>query len=132
MSTDNQTPSTDDKTQTFNPQTNPRVREALSLRYSNSTILLLPLRDQSIAVFGRDFLLHKILEEMPSFNELQQLSIELRQKLTARSAFAAEQKFYGEPGVMDLARDLKHQRRAENYQPKQNTGRPSQAIDLDL
>jgi hypothetical protein len=36
----------------MNPATDPRVQEALSRRYSNDIIMLLPLRDGSIAVFN--------------------------------------------------------------------------------
>jgi len=65
----------------FDVTKNPDARKHWSLAQSNQTVMLLPLKSGRIAVFGRDFQLHAILDQTPSFNELVDLSTELALRL---------------------------------------------------
>jgi len=97
-----QMPQTGDSS--YDPITDPDTQEALSIRYSNSTVLIVPLRSGNFAIFGRDFQLHTILDEAPSTSDLRRISAELQVKLSRRRA---EEAFYGAPDDKTLARDLK-------------------------
>jgi hypothetical protein len=94
----------------LNPTTNPQAQQALSRKYGNASIILLPLDNGDIAVFDRSFQLHTILDssdESISFDQIASLSKIFFAKLTSR---AAEAKFYGEPNDRAYATDLKANR----------------------
>jgi len=90
--------------QDLNPATNPDAQAALSRRYGNSTVMVLPLDSGRFAIFGRDGQIHTILDDAPSADELRTLSSALAQKLASRTA---EARFYGEPDDKVLTRDFR-------------------------
>lgn len=65
----------------FDPTTNPDVQEARSKKYSNETVMLLPLSSGNLAIFGRDGQLHAILHDAPTKEEIHRLSRELKTKI---------------------------------------------------
>lgn len=97
------------------PSISPDVQEALSKKYSDEMVLVLPLKSGNLALFSRDFTLQEIVDggEQLHFQRIQDLSREFYAKMFNKSKFAAEARFYGEPGDKDLARDLKRQRKPE-------------------
>ncbi len=114
----------------LSPVTNPDAQEALSRVQGNTTVMLVPLKNGSVAVFGRDFSLHAILDEAPSYNELVNLSTELALKLLSRRAEAA---FYGEPSDKDWKRDILRARRSEGHSSTNRIIQPkSVGVAFDL
>jgi hypothetical protein len=113
----------------LSPVTNPSAQEALSTVQGNRTVLLVPLKDGSVAVFGRDFQLHAILDSAPSFEELVDLSTELFLKLFNRRA---EYEFLGEPSDAVWKRDaIRAQRDHDRGRTVPRTiPRPGIAFDL--
>jgi len=110
----------------LDPVTNPDAQQALSWRYSNVTVLIVPLTSGRFAIFGRDGILHTILDEAPTGDELRTLSQILQTKLMSRSA---EAHFYGEHKDRDLAHDLRRSRTPERISKPRDTGEP---LELDI
>jgi hypothetical protein len=95
----------------FDPTTNPDVQEALSRRYGNSALLVVPLSSGNFAIFAQDHQLERIMDRDDCIPEnFEYASREAAKRLTIAKAA----RFYGEPGDQDLARDLKRTRRVPN------------------
>lgn len=114
----------------LNPVTNPDAQEALSRKYSNRTLILLPLDSGAVAIFDRSFGLHLIVndnDENISYDQLRSLSKVFFTQLTSRKAEAS---YYGEPDDRQYAKDLKTVRT-----PKfERRGKPLEdlAVDIEL
>lgn len=110
----------------LDPTTDPDVQEALSVRYGNSGIYIIPLRSGRFALISRGFDLHSIVEELPTGDELRNLSRDFQTILAQRSRLNAELRFYGEPDDRTLVRDIKTAQRPKALHPRTN------AIEIDL
>jgi hypothetical protein len=117
---------------TFDPTTNPDVQEALSRRYGNAGLYILPLRSGTVAIFKRDMSLHDIIDpgELAEFDYLLELSRDFDVELTQRAKHASAARFYGEPGDRDLARDLKRERTPPRVPRETNRLNLDLAIDI--
>lgn len=102
-----------------NPALNSDIQEALSRRYANNTILLVPLKSGNVAIFQRDFQLFKILSAPLDWETLSSLQSALEVSMKTRAAAS----FYGEPNDHDLARDLRRGNSALDS-PSASTPRP--------
>jgi hypothetical protein len=108
----------------LDPVTNPDAQEALSLKYSNVAVLVIPLKSGRFAILDRGYNLHIILDEPPSSDEIRALSLSFSVSLSWQVKQREAGIFFGEPSIEDQVRDL----RAADKKPK----RKSQAIDIDL
>jgi hypothetical protein len=113
-----------------NPVTNPQVQEALSRKYSNRTLILLPLDNGDVAVFDRGFNLHMVLDssdESMSFDQMATLSKVFHAQLMSRTA---EARYYGEPDDRSYAKDLKNGRTPpKQFEKKATRGT---VVDIEL
>ncbi len=97
-----------DPNSNLNPTTSPDVQEALSNRYGNRTILVLPLSSGNLAIFGKDHQLERILpREACRPESLEYSSTEAALRLSTASAAH----FFGEPDAKQLARDIRNAER---------------------
>lgn len=62
-------------------ETDPRELEALSRRYGNATLLLLPLRDGSFALFGNDRQLIALYDSLPDAETFRATSLAAEARL---------------------------------------------------
>lgn len=103
-------------------------QEALSLRYESAQILLLALSSGRWALFGRDFQLIEITEELDP-NYLRQLSEDQNNAAAQRRMMASL--IGGEPSDRQLARDLAVTRADGEKPPKMpKQPRPSMVVDI--
>ena len=99
----------------LNPVTNPDAQEALSRVQGNATVMLLPLSSGRVAVLGRDFQLHDILDQAPDTEGLITLSTELALKLGKKVQLFREE--WAE--MMEAATNIKAHVTVTNHPPKQ-------------
>lgn len=69
---------------TLDPTTNPDAQEALSRNYSNSCVLVLPLKSGRFAIIDRGYNLHMILDEPPSADILRAFSLSFTTTLSTQ------------------------------------------------
>jgi hypothetical protein len=91
---------------------------ALSRRYGNATILLLPLGNGKLAVFARDYQLREIVDEAPTVDQLESWSRQFEQELHAHTVHAHRLHEMGmhEANDRELARNLRSARMAKPVQ----------------
>lgn len=75
------------------PRENPDVQEALSIKYSNSAVLVVPLSSGALAIFDRSFELQDIIDD-PTAGAMATYSFAFKTRLASRTS---EARFYGEP-----------------------------------
>ena len=92
----------------LHPSYSPKAQEALSRAQGNATVMIYPISSGGIAIFGRDFRLHAIIEDNElTAEKIREFSITLEQKIKQKLKFNAESRFYGEPNDKQFARDLR-------------------------
>ena len=113
----------------FASTTDPDVQEALSRRYGNDLVIMLPLSSGNIAIFRRDFELQEILSDFDFdfvgaslYDAIKSRAEDFRAALWQKSKNAEAARFYGEPQDKDLARDLRRERQGPKIlrQPKES------------
>jgi DNA-binding transcriptional regulator YbjK len=89
-------------------------QEALSIRYGNAVVILVPLSSGRIALFGNDRQLIDIYDEIPALPELRTLCANLALQLRARALHIERS---GEQNDREFARHLRTVRKSENTAP---------------
>jgi len=111
------------------PVTNPDVQEALSLRYGNNLIMMLPLKSGRVAIFGADRVLYDIIDPIAGLyiEDLREISITLYNRLFYASKLGAQARFYGEPDDKTFKRDTIASRK-----PTPTKNSKGQVVDIVL
>jgi hypothetical protein len=86
---------------TIDPRDDPEIQEALSIKYGNGTLLVVPLSSGSLAVFDRSYSLQEIIPD-PSDGQFARFSFAFKNALMSKSA---EAHYYGEPDDKTWKRD---------------------------
>lgn len=104
----------------LDPVVNPDAQEALSVKYANLCVILIPLSSGRFAIFDRSFELHDIVDpgDLPSADDLRTMSVDFQTNLFYKSKLSDEARFFGEPDAKQLARDLKTTRTEDTRKPK--------------
>lgn len=103
----------------FDPKVNPDAQEALSIKYSNAAVLVLPLSSGNLGIFDRSFTLRAIVPD-PSQGQFALWSAAFRLDLSNRTA---EARYYGEPDDQQYKSDrMAHAREAQREQRNNKPG----------
>lgn len=115
-------PSTETKSEPkFDPRSDPDAQEALSIKYGNGALIVVPLKSGSLAIFDRGFQLHEIIDD-PTNGQFAQFSFAFRAALANKTA---EARLYGEPDDESYKRGLQAARKAAH----RLESRPDKTID---
>jgi len=116
----------------FNPAVNPDAQEALSLKYGNNILMLLPLRSGRVALFDAARDLQEIFDPVAGIyiEDLRQWSTDFYTRLFHQSKNASAGRFFGEPDDKTLKKDIIASRKSER-KPKPGDDL-SLAIDIVL
>jgi hypothetical protein len=96
-----------------NPTLSPDEQEALSLRYGNSVVIVLPLSSGNFALFGADRQLKEIVDSLDDV-VITNLSKDLATNLTQSQILRSQ---LGEPSDKALGRDLTVVRAGRDAKP---------------